>query len=403
MKRPWIYSALLAGTAAVMSPLLLWKVAKGKYRESFPQRFGIKVQPGPQNDTVWIHACSVGEVEAIVPFVRLIAERKPETSLVISTVTETGQARARALLPENNIRYLPYDFLFAIRRHLDAVPRLSNFIIAETELWPNLIYELARRGIPVSIINGRISDEAWPRYRQARRFFSGVLNHLNKVAARTELDADRFRTLGADEAVVTGNIKYDRIEPAPAANAPEGQLVLFGSTHPGEEEELVRIFETLKADHPKLRAILAPRHIERARAIHKIFPHAQLRSDGWSDGDLFILDTHGELAALYRNAAVAVIGGSFVPIGGHNPLEPAIFGTPVVWGPHMENFRDACEALKGRGGFRADSYAVLRILLDELLSDETLRREEGAKGRDVVMENRGATEKTYNLIFGEGN
>ncbi len=386
-----IYSLGLALYLLAASPFYLLRVLRGRYRSSFSARLGRGLGAPGAGRTAWIHACSVGEVEAAVPLVRRLAADEPGRRLIVSTVTETGQERARKLFPEHEVRYLPFDFVFAVRRHLDAAGALEAFYIMETEIWPNLIRELARRGVPVFIANGRISDRAWPRYRRFAFLFRPILALVSAVAARTPLDAERFRFLAASKVESVGNIKYDRPAAAAPADRPAGRFVLFGSTHPGEEEICLRVFRALEREFPGLRAILAPRHIERAGDLAAA--GGALRSRGWGDEPILILDTHGELAGFYAIADAAFVGGSLVPVGGHNPLEAAAHGVPVAWGPHVANFRDACDALAGQGGFAVKNEGELFALLRRLLSDPGARRAEGEKARQVVLANRGATER----------
>lgn len=392
-----LYSLALFLWTLLAAPYYLLRVARGRYRASLADRLGRIRRPRIEEPAVWIHACSVGEVEAVAPIVAILKRELPERRLIVSTVTETGQARAAALFPELERRYLPYDFRFAVKRHLDELPRLERFLIMETELWPNLILELARRGVPIAIVNGRISDRAWPRYRRVTRLLRPILALIGVVAARTDLDAERFRRLGAPRVATTGNVKFDRPAAAPPADSPAGRFLLFGSTHPGEEEIAERILDRLRPRFPELRAIVAPRHIERAAALARArgWP---LRSQGWDDGAILLLDTHGELAGLYAIAEVAFIGGSFVPVGGHNPLEAAAHGVPVVWGPHVENFRDATAILAGNGGWEvADEEELLRLLA-RLLDDPDERRRAGEKARLAVAAQRGAAERAWAAI-----
>lgn len=392
-----IYSLGLFLYLVVASPFYLLRIARGRYRSSVLQRLGRDLPPAPEGETIWIHACSVGEAEAARPVIEALRMRRPNVSLIVSTVTETGQDRSRKLYPYASVRYLPFDFLSCVRRHLAAAGNLSAFIIMETEIWPNLIRELHRRGIPIFISNGRISDRAWPRYSGFALIFRPILALVSAVAARSDTDAERFRFIGAHRVETAGNVKFDR-EPAPVpANAPTGRVLLFGSTHKGEEEICLEVFRRLKKDFPDLRAIIAPRHTERAAEVARLAPMKR-RSEGWIDEDLLLLDTHGELAGLYGAATAAFIGGSFARIGGHNPLEAAIHGLPVAWGPHVENFRDACEVLRGRGGFLVEDSGALEEFFRWCLSDEARRRFEGAGGKAAVLENRGATKRNLDLF-----
>ena len=384
------------------APFYALRVIKGKYRSSFKKRMGsdLAIIPETETGSIWIHACSVGEVEAAVPLVEYIKGKKTDCSIIISTVTETGQARAQALFPDSHVRYLPFDFEKCIHRHFENAGKITHFIILETEIWPNLINELAKRDIPIFIANGRISDKTWPNYRRFGLVFEPIMKKIRAVGARTEIDAQRFRTIGASRVVNVGNIKFDRKEPEILSELPKGKFIFFASTHPGEDEICLRIFNNLKIDFPELRAVIAPRHTERATGISNIVP-SSLRSKGWGDEEILILDTHGELAGMYAMAEAAFIGGSFVPIGGHNPLEPAILGVPTLWGPHFANFKDACGLLDGHGGFLCETPEECTKQFARLLGDREYAISEGQKAKEVVLSNRGATEKTWQLFFEE--
>jgi len=378
-----IYSIGLSLFLLLASPFYALRVFRGRYRSSFRERLGWNLRKidGP---VVWVHACSVGEVEAAAPMVALIQKNRPGCAIVISTGTETGQGRARTLFSFADVRYLPFDFLFSVRRHLDAVGSISEFFIMETELWPNLIHELSRRNVPIFIANGRISDRAWKRYRRVLGFFKPVMLKVTAVAARTEIDAERFRALGAMCVAAVGNIKFDRAPAMGPVDVPSGRTIIFGSTHPGEEKICMEVFDDLKKKFPDLKAILAPRHIERAKELRD-----------YEGEDVCVLGTHGELAGLYAIAYAAFIGGSLVPIGGHNPIEAAIQGVPVIWGPHTENFRDACQLL---GEFEVKDKEELRKTFERLLGDKNLRDASGIRAKTIVLANRGATERNWQVF-----
>ncbi len=392
-----IYSLGLCLYMFLAAPFYLARIRKGRYRESISPRLGRGLARVDGQVTLWIHACSVGEVEAAAPLIALVRRDRPDLALIVSTVTETGQARAQALFPFAAVRYLPYDFRFAVRRHLDAAGSLAGCIILETELWPNFIGELKRRQVPIAVANGRISDRAWPRYRLAAPFLRATLHALGLVAARTETDAARFRELGAPRVEVSGNVKFDRPAAGPLADPPQGRFLVFGSTHPGEETIALRVFGRLKERFPDLRLILAPRHTERGAAVAAETGGAR-RSLGWQGEPVLILDTHGELGSAYALGEVAVIGGSFVPVGGHNPLEAAVHGIPVLWGPHTANFRDACGLLENRGGRMVADEAELLATLEDLFSNATERKASGEAARATVLANRGAAERQWRAI-----
>lgn len=394
-----MYSAAFLFYMLIASPRYLFRAAKGRYRSSFRKRLGTDLSPLPayEGGTVWIHACSVGEVEASVPFVRKLEEEHPEWRLVISTVTETGQDRAENLYPEHEIRYLPFDLRMAIRSHLDAVGELEALFVMETEIWPNLFEEFYDRGIPIFIVNGRISDRAWKRYRAFSWVFQSILARVTYVGARTETDARRFKFLGVRRISITGNVKFDRPAAPPPQAPPKGRIILFGSSHPGETDLFLSAFDRVRKTYPEMRAIMAPRHIETASEILRKC-EASLRSVGWGSEPVLVLDSHGELGSMYLSAEVAVIGGSFIAHGGHNPLEAAVQGVPVIWGPSMENFRDACSLLIDRGGFEAVDESKLVETLLMLLADPMMRRRLGEVAKKQVRKNTGATVRTWEMV-----
>ena len=362
-----LYSAMLALALAAYSPFFfLRRFGRGGYGHDFGQRLG-RIEPGlPAEPRCWIHAVSVGEAAAAAPLVRGIRGRWPALGIVVTTVTPTG---ARIVAGElgrvATHRYFPIDLPGPVRRALGAV-RPRFFVGMETELWPNFLRALALRGVPSMIANGRISDRSFKRYRLVRPLVARMLARVTVFAMQSEEDARRIIALGApaERVVVTGNLKTDLV-PAPSSTdweallglGPDDLLWIAGSTHRGEEAAVLDVFERVRPPFPALRLVLAPRHPERAAEVERLILERGLRPvrrtalgpGGAARGAVVILDTVGELADLYRLAAVVFVGGSLVPVGGHNMLEPALRKKPVLYGPHATNFRDSAALLESVG------------------------------------------------------
>ncbi|MCI0369941.1 MAG: 3-deoxy-D-manno-octulosonic acid transferase [candidate division NC10 bacterium] len=370
-----LYTVGLLLAFLAMTPRLLWRYGRGgAFRAGIGQRRG---RYAPEDlaglsgmRPVWVHAVSVGEVLAVSGLLRALRERRPELPILISTVTETGQAVAAERLGEAQARvYFPFDLPGCIRLALEAIqPRLV--LLAETELWPNFLRACGDRAIPVVLANGRISPRSFPRYRLARPFLRRVLRDLTLCLMQGKADADRLRALGApaDRIRVTGNLKYDlRVTPVPASERrawltslgiPEGvHVLLAGSTHRGEEEATVAAFSALRQVDPEARLILAPRHPERLAEAEAAATAAGLACGRWSTRPfppfshppVILVDTVGELARLYALGTLVFVGGSLVPVGGHNILEPAQHGCPILFGPHMANFAEMAAAFLAEG------------------------------------------------------
>jgi 3-deoxy-D-manno-octulosonic-acid transferase len=411
--------ALVAG-----APWWLWKMATThKYREGLAERLGrvpaFKDRRG--QPVLWLHAVSVGEVLAVSRLVSELERAFPELQLLISTTTRTGQAVARERFDEERVFYCPLDLPWAVHAYLNALqPRL--LVLAETEFWPNLLSGCFRRGIPVAVVNARISDRSWPRYRRLKALWRPILSQISRVLAQSEADAERLRALGCreDRVSVAGNLKFD-VRAAAEADAtrllkalgPGLRFVVAGSTLEGEEAALLSVWPHLLAADPELALVLAPRHPERFTAVAALLEQSGIpwvrRSDWRSQGEASIqpgdslkplhpgqivfLDTIGELASVYSLAAVAFVGGSLIPAGGHNPLEPAQFGVPIVTGPHYINFRAITEDLRAHNAVRIASKEDLAATLIELLRDPAAAASMGERARQVFEQQAGATHR----------
>jgi 3-deoxy-D-manno-octulosonic-acid transferase len=415
--------ALLAGLVA-SAPWWLWRmVTTDKYREGLGERLGRVPawlrSKSAERPVIWLHAVSVGEVLAVS---RLVVEldRNSGFQVMISTTTRTGQALARERFGVNRVFYCPLDLPWAVRAYQQALePRM--LVLAETEFWPNLLSACFRRRIPVVVVNARISDRSWPRYRMLRRLWQPLLRRIGCALAQTETDAQRLCALGFEPARVTtgGNLKFD----IRAAQEAEGtrllrivarglRLVVAGSTLEGEEAALLEVWPGLVQSNPHLALVLAPRHPERFGAVAGMLDKRAVfftRRSSWKDrpaeelsamraGQIVLLDTIGELASIYSLASVAFVGGSLVPAGGHNPLEPAQFGVPIVMGPNYANFRTITDDLRAHDAVRIAARDELASTLAGLLSDPEGAAAMGARARQVFEAQAGATERSVQAI-----
>jgi 3-deoxy-D-manno-octulosonic-acid transferase len=376
------------------------------------------LQPIPERErnATWIHAVSVGEVEAAVPLIRALQARE---RVLLTTTTPTGSARVRALFGNSLTHvYLPYDLPDVVRRFLDGYrPRMAIFM--ETEIWPNLFAGCGRRAIPLYIVNARLTEKSARGYRRLRGLVAATLAHVATVCAQSQADAARFVLLGLPEErlAVTGNLKFDLTVPE---DLPEqGRTLranLFGrrpvwiaaSTHAGEEEQVLEAFLSLRRDYPDLLLLLAPRHPERSPEIRALCQKRELNCVARSAGTpctpgtaVFILDTLGELKLFYAAADIAFIGGSLVPAGGHNVLEPAALGMPILFGPLMHNFAEISrKLLTDEGAIQIHSHTELAEQVSRLLADATARRQLGEKARLFLDANRGALAVTLRHLPG---
>jgi 3-deoxy-D-manno-octulosonic-acid transferase len=415
----FLYLLAVYLAAPVVSALLLWRGLRDRsYWRNFGERFGLGARLPP--DGVWLHAVSVGEVQACAALVSALSRRHPALPLTVTTFTPTGCARARALFGNlAQVRYVPYDLPGAVRRFFRRVqPRLA--VIFETELWPNLYRECGRRRVPLVLASARISARSVSRYQRLGTLFRETLARTALVAAQGAGDAERFRSLGADPANthVTGNIKFDFELPEGLAArgaglraqfAPDRPLWVAGSTHGGlEEQAVLAAQQRVREVHPGALLVLAPRHPPRfdevAGALRAAGIHFVRRSASAGDGAdaacaVLLLDSLGELLDFYAAADVSFVGGSLVPIGGHNLLEPAALGVPILVGPDNSNGEEIARLLIARGAAEVvHDAAELGTRVTALLGDSAARERMGTAGRASVDSNRGALEKLLSLI-----
>ena len=411
-----LYSAVLGVGLLAYLPTFLVRRRRAGYGQHLSQRLG-RIGVGlPPEPRCWIHAVSVGESAVAVPLVEGIRRRWPELGVVASTITPTGARIVAERLAGRAVhRYFPVDLPGPVRLALDAA-RPRFFIAIETELWPNFLRALAARGIPAMIANGRISDRSFRRYRRVRWLMRRVLANVSVVAMQSEEVARRIIALGAlpERVVVTGNLKSDLLPGASddlewrqrlGLDAGD-RLWIAGSTHRGEEALVLDAFVHAKARCPGLALLLAPRHPERAGEVEELIRargltaarRSRLPQDA-ARGAVTILDTVGELAQLYALAEVVFVGGSLAPVGGHNMLEPAMRGKPVLFGPHTSNFREGAELLQmSGGGLVVKDGDELARELTRLLEDRDLAHRMGQAARDAFAGRQGAVSATLDLI-----
>jgi len=405
---------LLAPCALLLTAWRGWR--NPMYRGRLMERLGY-IQPGFSGPVIWIHAVSVGEVQASTPLLRALQQRYPQQPLLVTTTTPTGAQRVAALA-NATLRhcYLPYDLPGAVRRFLSrARPCLA--IVLETELWPNLFRECARCNIPVIIASARLSEKSVRRLRWATALFADVLAQNVIIAAQTAGDAQRFERLGANPARlhVTGNLKFD-LHIAPQLREQGARLRasrfaarvvwVAGSTHAGEEEIVLAAHRQLRREHPRALLILAPRHPNRFEQVHQRLVadqmvHTRRTVDGeiGADASVLLLDTLGELMLFYAAADVAFVGGSLVPIGGHSLLEPAALGLPILTGPCNFNAADVARMFLDRGAaLQVNDAEQLYAALASLLSSSAERTAMGERALELVASNRGALARLMLLI-----
>ncbi len=415
-----IYSALLAAGLLVSLPFwLLQMLRHGKYRAGLGERLGRippRLRASSSRPTIWIHAVSVGEVLAISGLVAELKNRFSQYRVVISTTTDTGQQLARNRFGIENVFYFPLDFAFAIRPYLRLL-RPELIVVAETEFWPNFLRLAHASGAGIAVVNARISDRSQPGYRRFRYLLSAILRQADLFLTQTEEDARRLEKLGApaERIRVTGNLKFD--VPAPASppiiaslrtvfqDTSTSPVIVCGSTVDGEEPILLQAFVNVLASHPRAALILAPRHPERfgqvAELLEKLGIRFWRRSLWGGDpiaGGVLLIDTIGELSALYSLADVAFVGGSLVPRGGHNIIEPAQHGVAIVVGNHTENFRDIVSLFQSRDAVRVVGPAEFPLVLMELIANPAERVELGRRAAETLRAQMGATQRTMQAL-----
>jgi 3-deoxy-D-manno-octulosonic-acid transferase len=410
-----LYEVLLYLVLLLALPyLLITGRLRVKYLANLPQRLGSYRHSARPHD-LWIHAVSVGEALAARPLVEAVLLLRPGTSIVFTTTTLTGQTQAQRLYPATTVTYFPFDFAFAVSRFLQH-HRPRVFATMETEIWPNATRLARSHGLRLLLANGRISDRSFPRYRAVRMFLGPLLRKYDRILVREQTDRERFIAMGAppDIVEISGNVKFD-FEPdnrrldyeALLLQMIAGRPVLvLGSTMEGEDEALLPEIERLAATHPFF-TVIAPRKPERFDAVASLLAGSKLRSVRRSDlpalgegePDALLLDVFGELPKIYRYATAAFVGGTLVPKGGHNPIEPAAAGVPVCFGPSMTNFREIAEIFLMRGAaVTVDDAAGVADFAARMFSDPVTQHRFGENARETVLQNRGASARSAERI-----
>jgi 3-deoxy-D-manno-octulosonic-acid transferase len=420
-----LYTLATVIALVALSPYFLYQAIRHKkYVGSLGQRLGyLPVSLNLDGEpSIWIHAVSVGEVLSARPIITELRKQYPSLRLFLSTTTMSGQQVARRNVTDvDGVFYFPFDWTFTLRRTLDIVkPRL--FVMVENEIWPNLLRACRRRGVKTMVVNGRISSRSFPRYRLVRPLFRRVLADIDRFCVQGEETANRLQALGADPArmTITGSLKFDSLHTAALPGRGPARVLRFfrvpahrpvfiaGSTMKGEDESVIRAFNrvrTASSGNPLL--IIAARHPERFGEVERLcrfeglatMRRSELAIDADPRCDAVVLDTIGELAQLYQIATAVFVGGSLVPAGGHNILEPAVYGKPIVFGPHMENFAEIAEAfLANSAAIQVGSARELEDAVVALMGDPVGRARLGAAARALVDANRGAKDRTLAVI-----
>lgn len=413
-----VYSLLFALAALLSLPWWVFQMLRlGKYRAGLAERVGIvptrlkDAKPG----STWVHAVSVGEVLAVSRLINELLATYPGMQVFVSTTTATGQRLARERFGESRCFFMPLDLGFAVRAYLNLLqPRL--LILAETELWPNLLHMARKRGTTVAIVNARISDRSFPRYRRFRRFFQRVLSQVDLFLAQTAVDADRLRAIGAaaERVRVSGNLKFD-IRPGSGSKladelrtaiGTDSPVIVCGSTAEGEEEPVLDAFQQVRRQIPAAVMVLAPRHPERFEKVASLVSSLDIpfvRRTQWTTGAplrgcALLLDSVGELASVYALAEIAFVGGSLVPTGGHNILEPAQYGAAIIVGPHTFNFREIVSIFENGNAIRLATAETLARQFLELLGNSDERNRLGQQAKALFQQYAGATQRTMQAL-----
>ena len=421
-----LYNLTLFAGFALLAPYYAFKIlVTGKYRRSIGPKLGaipeetlaaIQVRP-----RIWVHAVSVGEVTAAAPIVAALKAKLPRSSIIVSTGTETGQAMARRLVAEATaFLYFPLDLPWVVKGVIGRIAP-DIVVLTETELWPNFLRCCAGRGIPVVMVNGRISPRSFRRYSRTAFFWREILALVDRFGMISAVDDDRIRAIGAapQRIAVMGNAKYDSLASRVSGEAwsrkaaqmqvtPDTRVFVAGSTHEGEEAVILKVYRELLRDWPGLRLILVPRHPERGAAVrdlaaaqgHACILMSEIRAGREPRGEVVVVDVIGELFALYSLASVVFCGGSLVPKGGQNILEPAAWGKVVFYGPSMEDFQEEKALLEEAGaGICVRDERELLEGLKAILSDPAELARRGAEGQRRVLSSRGAAERYAAMII----
>ena len=414
-----LYSLVLYLALPLALCRLLWRGLRQRaYLQRIPERFGCVPRLADTRPVIWVHAVSVGEVQAASALVKRLLSAYPRCQVLLTTITPTGAAQVESVFAGAvQHRYLPYDLPHAVSLFLRRI-RPRALIILETELWPNLLHCCRRRRVPTLLVNARLSPASQRAYLRLRRFSGYTVQQLSHIAARGAEDAERFLALGADPAQVSveGNLKFDSVaaddvvlqaQMLRAAPGDDRPGWIAASTHEGEEQQVLDAFDKVREVFAECLLILAPRHPERFNKVHQLCQRRGLTVVRHSDGNgalppdtqVYLLDTLGELPRFYACADVAFVGGSLKPAGGHNVLEPAALGAPIISGPHTANFAEVIELLRAEDAIIiVPAAAQLAAAVISLLRDERLRQTRGARAQRLSQQHRGATDRIMKLL-----
>ncbi len=412
-----LYSSLFYLLLPFIFLRLLWRGIKAPaYRKRWHERLAFyskSTNPG----VVWFHAVSVGEAESVFQLVKCYQNIHPNDTVLITATTPTGSARVKDVMGEKVEHvFLPYDTPDAISRFINHFrPKIG--VIMETEIWPNLFHHCGKNKIPLLIVNARLSENSERGYQKLHSFFSRILANVNVISTQSNTDKNRFVRIGAnpEKVVTTGNIKFDLEIPADLIekgkkikkNIFNGRQVwIIASTHKNEEQHFLNIYKRIKRDYPSLLLLIVPRHPERFNEVAKLCEANQLKivrrshkKDCSANTDVYLADTMGELKMLYAAADVAFVGGSMVPVGGHNVLEPAVIGVPVMFGPYMANFKEISKGLLSlHAAVQCNNPKEIEKNLVKLIGENTFRQKMTEQAKKFVQANSGATQKNLQLI-----
>jgi len=412
------YTLLYSIVFIILSPYLFLRGLFG--RHGILERLGkIRIPEKVSSPLLWFHAASVGEVKALATILPRLKTLRPDCSIAVSVVTKTGKKEASGTLPQADlIFYFPLDFPFIWRKVFRKL-NPSLLVLVETEFWPNLIRGAKSHGCKLCLINGRLSKTSFKRYRKIKSFSSLVLSNFDLFCMQSLEDAEKLWNLGADRSKteIVGNLKFDRaLLGINGLNktalrrrlglSKEDRLIIAGSTHQEEERIILSVFNRLKEEQKSLVLLLAPRHLSRLSEIQELLSELKLKYVKKSspkkgkEAEVILLDTMGELENLYSISEVAFVGGSLVPTGGHNILEPASYGIPVLFGPYIDNFKPSSDLLlKFKGGIMVKNEEELYQKMSELLKDNDLRKKIGEKGKRALLSQAGTSDKTVQLLL----
>ncbi len=416
----FVYNVVQNILILLLWPLVLLFVAiKEKYRKRFWSRCGFGLRKECQRHLgseprIWIHALSVGELSSVVSLLKALRKTYPDGTIFLSTSTTSGVLYAKERLTDHVDGFIafPYDHFLIVRYFLSVV-RPSMFIQVETDFWPNVLAEMVRFKVVSFLVNGRVSLRSFSQYQKYPQLFVPLFNSFTCLGMQTATDVTRMQQLGIDSGKIClpGNLKIDAAMPQDhdikIANLfPSKRVVVFGSTHPGEEEELAPLLVLMKQEYPDVCFVIAPRDIKRGREVVQILDRQSLQSycrslidDIPDDIDCLVLDTMGELVSIYKQAELVFVGGSLQPFGGHNPLEPVAFGVPVLFGTHMEDFEDICaEMLDEHCAIQVTDSEMLGREMCSLLKDQDRCKELGQAGLDYIIKRQGVTERHLDII-----